>query len=45
MPEARFRELRNFVKPWEWSPTETFRRGAELLLLVYPNPPLSEKTE
>lgn len=51
VPEELFREIRSFAKAREWSLAETFRRGAELLLEVYPeqrapagsewNPPVS----
>jgi len=36
VPEELFRELKTFAKQREWSLAETFRRGAELLLQVYP---------
>jgi hypothetical protein len=36
VPEDLFREVRAFAKRREWSLAETFRRGAELLLQVYP---------
>lgn len=36
VPEELFQELRSFAKQREWSLAETFRRGAELLLQVYP---------
>jgi hypothetical protein len=36
VPEELFREVRAFAKKREWSLAETFRRGAELLLQVYP---------
>jgi hypothetical protein len=36
VPEELFQELRAFAKQREWSLAETFRRGAELLLQVYP---------
>ena len=36
VPEELFQELRTFAKHREWSLAETFRRGAELLLQVYP---------
>ena len=36
VPEKLFQELRTFAKQREWSLAETFRRGAELLLQVYP---------
>ena len=39
VPEELFQELRSFAKQREWSLAETFRRGAELLLQVYPEPP------
>jgi hypothetical protein len=42
VPEELFRELRTFAKQREWSLAETFRRGAELLLQVYPEPPQPE---
>lgn len=41
VPEELFREIRAFAKQREWSLAETFRRGAELLLQVYPVPPTS----
>lgn len=45
VPEELFQELRTFAKQREWSLAETFRRGAELLLQVYPEtagkPPVS----
>jgi hypothetical protein len=37
IPEELFREVRAFSKKREWSLAETFRRGAELLLQVYPD--------
>jgi len=37
VPEELFREIRAFSKKREWSLAETFRRGAELLLQVYPD--------
>jgi len=45
IPEDLFRELRHFAKQREWSLAETFRRGAELLLQVYPEPPRVEEAE
>ena len=39
VPEELFEELRAFAKQREWSLAETFRRGAELLLQVYPEAP------
>jgi hypothetical protein len=39
VPEELFREIRAFARKREWSLAETFRRGAELLLQVYPEPP------
>jgi hypothetical protein len=36
VPEELLHELRAFAKRREWSLAETFRRGAELLLQVYP---------
>ena len=36
VPEELFRDLKAFAKKREWSLAETFRRGAELLLEVYP---------
>ncbi len=39
VPEELFQELRAFAKQREWSLAETFRRGAELLLQVYPEAP------
>jgi hypothetical protein len=36
VPEELLEEIRAFAKRREWSLAETFRRGAELLLQVYP---------
>ena len=36
VPEELFQEIRAFAKQREWSLAETFRRGAELLLQMYP---------
>lgn len=44
VPEELFQELRSFAKQREWSLAETFRRGAELLLQVYPEPPAERTT-
>jgi hypothetical protein len=38
VPEELFDEVRAFAKRREWSLAETFRRGAELLMEVYPAP-------
>lgn len=38
IPEELIRELRAFAERREWSLAETLRRGAELLLQVYPEP-------
>ena len=45
VPEELFHELRHFAKQREWSLAETFRRGAELLLQVSPEPPQTGKAE
>jgi len=37
VPAELFKEVRAFAKKREWSLAETFRRGAELLLQVYPD--------
>ncbi|MCB1208892.1 MAG: hypothetical protein KDK97_06175 [Verrucomicrobiales bacterium] len=37
VPEELFEQIRAFAKRREWSLAETFRRGAELLLQVYPD--------
>lgn len=37
VPEELFDELRKFAKRRQWSLAESFRRGAELLLQVYPD--------
>jgi hypothetical protein len=37
VPEKLFQDIRAFSKKREWSLAETFRRGAELLLQVYPD--------
>jgi len=37
VPHELFREIRAFAAKREWSLAETFRRGAELLLQVYPD--------
>ena len=45
VPEELLRELRHFAKQREWSLAETLRRGAELLLQVYPEPPQADKAK
>ena len=45
VPEELFQGLRAFAKQREWSLAETFRRGAELLLQVYPKNPAKPTTE
>ena len=55
LPEKQYQELRDFAARREWSLAETLRRGAELLLEVYPphpdrgnrswKPPVSETAE
>jgi hypothetical protein len=41
MPEEQYEQLRAFAAQREWSLAETLRRGAELLLQVYPRTPQS----
>lgn len=36
VPENQYKALRAFAEDREWSMAETFRRGAELLLEMYP---------
>jgi hypothetical protein len=36
VPEKQYQALRKFATEREWSMAETFRRGAELLLEMYP---------
>ena len=36
VPEKQYKALREFAADREWSLAETFRRGAELLLEIYP---------
>jgi hypothetical protein len=36
VPEKQYKALRDFAAAREWSMAETFRRGAELLLELYP---------
>lgn len=36
VPEKQYQALREFATDREWSMAETFRRGAELLLEMYP---------
>ncbi len=36
VPEKQYKALREFAADREWSMAETFRRGAELLLELYP---------
>lgn len=45
IPEDQYRELRTFAARREWSLAETFRRGAELLMDVYPPAPVRSKTK
>jgi hypothetical protein len=44
VPERLFAQIKKFARQHEWSLAETFRRGAELLLEVYPEdaPPVSQ---
>jgi len=37
--EKQYQSLREFAAEREWSMAETFRRGAELLLEIYPTHP------
>ena len=37
VPEKQYQALREFAREREWSMAETFRRGAELLLEMYPH--------
>ena len=37
VPEQQYQALREFAAEREWSMAETFRRGAELLLEMYPH--------
>ena len=37
VPEKQYQALRDFAAEREWSLAETFRRGAELLLEMYPH--------
>lgn len=39
VPEEQYKALRQFAANREWSIAETFRRGAELLLEIYPQRP------
>ena len=39
VPEKQYQALREFAADREWSMAETFRRGAELLLEIYPAHP------
>lgn len=43
LPEDLYRQLKRFSKDREWSLAETFRRGAELILEVYPSDPLPSR--
>ncbi len=45
VPEVLFQELRAFAKLRGWSLAESFRRGAELLLQVYPKNSAKPTTE
>ena len=45
VPEELFRKVRAFAERREWSLAETFRRGVELLLQVYPEAPASATSE
>lgn len=44
VPEKQYQALREFASEREWSMAETFRRGAELLLELYPHG-TGQKTE
>lgn len=39
VPEKQYQALREFANEREWSMAETFRRGAELLMEIYPAHP------
>ncbi len=41
LPEELYHQIKRFAKEREWSLAETFRRGAELMLEVYPSNPSS----
>lgn len=43
VPEKQYQALREFAAEREWSMAETFRRGAELLLEVYPRQNLENR--
>lgn len=45
VPDELIREVRAFARRRQWSLAETFRRGAELLLQVYPENSEAAKTE
>ncbi len=45
VPEELFAEIKDFSRRREWSLAETFRRGAELLLQVYPEDSSATDTE
>ena len=44
VPAELFKEVRAFARKREWSLAETFRRGAELLLQMYPDQPAAPGT-
>ena len=44
VPEELIQKLRALAKQREWSLAEAFRRGAELLLEVYPEQPAMSAT-
>lgn len=44
VPEKQYRALKEFAREREWSIAETFRRGAEILLEVYPERSLKNWT-
>jgi hypothetical protein len=44
LPDELYHEVKRFAAQREWSMAETFRRGAERLMSVYPKEPDSEET-
>lgn len=45
IPDELFRDIKALAKSRNWSLAEALRRGAEQLLLIYPNRNLSQNTE
>lgn len=44
LPDDLYRRVKRLAAEWEWSLAETFRRGVEQLMEVYPAQPVESGT-